>query len=197
MVTGCRLTEVLTLRWDDVDRKAGELRLPDSKDTDDGALRASGRRFGAGIGGPGGREHRRGSVGWRIGADASPELSGGRERRLARGAGSTDVPGGGTAVSRLALRCGRYQPEAVGILAEYRACGPRHSFHAHLALPVEVWSDTHTSPLEGLGAAERDGFWSCGTARECPGMHRLGTAASSPFSVSTRCGTSTILIGRH
>ena len=31
MVTGCRLTEVLTLRWDDVDRKAGELRLRDAK----------------------------------------------------------------------------------------------------------------------------------------------------------------------
>ena len=31
MVTGCRLTEVLTLRWDDVDRKAGELRLREAK----------------------------------------------------------------------------------------------------------------------------------------------------------------------
>ena len=31
MVTGCRLTEVLTLQWDDVDRKAGELRLRDAK----------------------------------------------------------------------------------------------------------------------------------------------------------------------
>ena len=31
MVTGCRLTEVLTLRWDDVDRKAGELRLRHAK----------------------------------------------------------------------------------------------------------------------------------------------------------------------
>ena len=31
MVTGCRLTEVLTLRWDDVDRKVGELRLRDAK----------------------------------------------------------------------------------------------------------------------------------------------------------------------
>jgi len=27
MLTGCRLTEILTLRWDDVDRTAGELRL--------------------------------------------------------------------------------------------------------------------------------------------------------------------------
>ena len=31
MVTGCRLGEILTLRWDDVDRKAGELRLRDAK----------------------------------------------------------------------------------------------------------------------------------------------------------------------
>ena len=31
MLTGCRLGEVLTLRWRDVDRKAGELRLRDSK----------------------------------------------------------------------------------------------------------------------------------------------------------------------
>ena len=31
MLTGCRLNEILTLRWDDVDRKAGELRLPDTK----------------------------------------------------------------------------------------------------------------------------------------------------------------------
>ena len=31
MLTGCRLTEVLGLRWDDVDRRAGELRLRDAK----------------------------------------------------------------------------------------------------------------------------------------------------------------------
>ena len=31
MLTGCRLGEVLTLRWSDVDRKAGELRLRDAK----------------------------------------------------------------------------------------------------------------------------------------------------------------------
>ena len=31
MLTGCRLGEILTLRWDDVDRKAGELRLRDAK----------------------------------------------------------------------------------------------------------------------------------------------------------------------
>ena len=31
MLTGCRLTEILTLRWDDVDRASGELRLRDSK----------------------------------------------------------------------------------------------------------------------------------------------------------------------
>ena len=31
MLTGCRLMEVVTLRWDDVDRGAGELRLRDSK----------------------------------------------------------------------------------------------------------------------------------------------------------------------
>lgn len=31
MITGCRLTEVLTLQWDDVDRKVGELRLRDTK----------------------------------------------------------------------------------------------------------------------------------------------------------------------
>ena len=31
LLTGCRLGEVLTLGWDDVDRKAGELRLRDAK----------------------------------------------------------------------------------------------------------------------------------------------------------------------
>ena len=31
MLTGCRLREILTLRWDDVDRGAGELRLRDAK----------------------------------------------------------------------------------------------------------------------------------------------------------------------
>ena len=31
MLTGCRLGEILTLRWDDVDAKAGELRLRDAK----------------------------------------------------------------------------------------------------------------------------------------------------------------------
>lgn len=31
MLTGCRLREVLTLRWSDVDRKSGELRLRDAK----------------------------------------------------------------------------------------------------------------------------------------------------------------------
>ena len=31
MLTGCRLMEVLTLRWDDVDWRAGELRLRDAK----------------------------------------------------------------------------------------------------------------------------------------------------------------------
>ena len=31
MLTGCRLKEILTLRWDDVDRRAGELRLRQAK----------------------------------------------------------------------------------------------------------------------------------------------------------------------
>ena len=31
MLTGCRLSEVLTLRWSDIDRKVGELRLRDAK----------------------------------------------------------------------------------------------------------------------------------------------------------------------
>ena len=31
MLTGCRKSEILTLRWDDVDRTAGELRLRDGK----------------------------------------------------------------------------------------------------------------------------------------------------------------------
>ena len=31
MLTGCRLGEVLTLKWSDIDRKAGELRLRDAK----------------------------------------------------------------------------------------------------------------------------------------------------------------------
>ena len=31
MLTGCRLGEVLTLKWSDVDRKVGELRLRDAK----------------------------------------------------------------------------------------------------------------------------------------------------------------------
>ncbi len=34
MLTGCRLNEILTLRWDDIDRTAGEFRLPDSKTGD-------------------------------------------------------------------------------------------------------------------------------------------------------------------
>ena len=31
MLTGCRLSEIMTLRWDQVVLEAGELRLPDSK----------------------------------------------------------------------------------------------------------------------------------------------------------------------
>ena len=31
LLTGCRRNEILMLRWDDIDRSAGELRLPDSK----------------------------------------------------------------------------------------------------------------------------------------------------------------------
>ena len=31
MLTGCRKSEILNLRWDDVDLEAGELRLADSK----------------------------------------------------------------------------------------------------------------------------------------------------------------------
>ena len=31
MLTGCRHSEILSLRWDDVDRTAGELRLRDAK----------------------------------------------------------------------------------------------------------------------------------------------------------------------
>ncbi len=31
MLTGCRLTEILTLRWDDIDHKTGEIRLRDAK----------------------------------------------------------------------------------------------------------------------------------------------------------------------
>ena len=31
MLTGCRMSEILSLRWDDVDRTAGVLRLPDRK----------------------------------------------------------------------------------------------------------------------------------------------------------------------
>ncbi len=31
MLTGCRMSEILTLQWDDVDRAVGELRLKDSK----------------------------------------------------------------------------------------------------------------------------------------------------------------------
>ena len=31
MLTGCRLTEILTLKWDDIDRTAGEFRLRDGK----------------------------------------------------------------------------------------------------------------------------------------------------------------------
>ena len=31
MLTGCRMGEILSLRWDDIDRTAGVLRLRDSK----------------------------------------------------------------------------------------------------------------------------------------------------------------------
>ena len=31
LLTGCRKNEIVTLRWDDIDRTAGELRLPDAK----------------------------------------------------------------------------------------------------------------------------------------------------------------------
>ena len=31
LLTGCRRNEILTLRWDDVDRTAGELRLRETK----------------------------------------------------------------------------------------------------------------------------------------------------------------------
>ena len=31
MLTGCRLREILTLRWDDIDRRTGEIRLRDAK----------------------------------------------------------------------------------------------------------------------------------------------------------------------
>ena len=31
LLTGCRKNEIVTLRWDDIDRTAGEIRLPDSK----------------------------------------------------------------------------------------------------------------------------------------------------------------------
>ena len=31
MLTGCRLSEIQTLRWDDVNLEAAEIRLPDSK----------------------------------------------------------------------------------------------------------------------------------------------------------------------
>ena len=31
MLTGCRFNEILTLRWDDVDRTAAELRLREAK----------------------------------------------------------------------------------------------------------------------------------------------------------------------
>ena len=31
LLTGCRKNEIVTLRWDDIDRTAGELRLRDAK----------------------------------------------------------------------------------------------------------------------------------------------------------------------
>ena len=46
MLTGCRLGEVQTLRWENVDLKAGELRLPDSKT---GARMAPLSRAAAGV----------------------------------------------------------------------------------------------------------------------------------------------------
>ena len=44
LLTGCRRDEILMLRWDDLDRTAGELRLRDSKDgPSPGAADAGGR----------------------------------------------------------------------------------------------------------------------------------------------------------
>ena len=48
MLTGCRLNEILTLRWDDVDRTAGEFRLPRRQDGHPHGAPHAHRRDGAG-----------------------------------------------------------------------------------------------------------------------------------------------------
>ena len=78
MLTGCRRDEIVTLRWDDVDRTAGELRLRDSKT---GARMVPltptvedvlvGRAAGGGPRGAGARLHSQGRV--RRSDDARPD----------------------------------------------------------------------------------------------------------------------------
>ena len=89
MLTGCRLSEIQTLRWENVDLEAGEPRLPDSKigariqlclaragagrepaddreaarphaGSDDGAIRSLGAELGEGVRFQDRRQHRRG-----------------------------------------------------------------------------------------------------------------------------------------
>ena len=56
MLTGCRRDEILNLKWEDVDLRAGGLKLRDSKTGGAGGAAPAGRGLGAGRSSPGPRQ---------------------------------------------------------------------------------------------------------------------------------------------